>query len=67
MLGVKPVELAEIDGGGSGGGGDMTFAPVINIQGSADRSMVEEALAEAQARFEAWYLQMQRRQARTAY
>ena len=66
MLGVKPVELAEIDGG-SGGGGGMTFAPVINIQGSADRSMVEEALAEAQARFEAWYLQMQRRQARTAY
>ena len=45
----------------------MTFAPVINIQGSADRDMVEEALAEAQARFEAWYLQMQRRQARTAY
>ena len=66
MLGVKPVELAEIDGG-SGGGGGMTFAPVINIQGSADRDMVEEALAEAQARFEAWYLQMQRRQARTAY
>ena len=64
---MKPVELAEIDGGGSGGGGGMTFAPVINIQGSADRSMVEEALAEAQARFEAWYLQMQRRQARTAY
>lgn len=67
MLGVKPVELAEIDGGGSGGGGGIAFAPVINIQGSADRSMVEEALAEAQARFEAWYLQMQRRQARTAY
>lgn len=67
MLGVKPVELAEIDGGGSGGGGGITFAPVINIQGSADRIMVEEALAEAQARFEAWYLQMQRRQARTAY
>ena len=67
MLGVKPVELEEIDGGGSGGGGGMTFAPVINIQGSADRDMVEEALAEAQARFEAWYLQMQRRQARTAY
>ncbi|MBS5571801.1 MAG: phage tail tape measure protein [Clostridiales bacterium] len=67
MLGVKPVELAEIDGGGSVGGGGIAFAPVINIQGSADRSMVEEALAEAQARFEAWYLQMQRRQARTAY
>jgi TP901 family phage tail tape measure protein len=67
MLGVKPVELAEIDGGSSGGGGGMTFAPVINIQGNADRGMVEEALAEAQARFEAWYLQMQRRQARTAY
>ena len=27
MLGVKPVELAEIDGGGSGGGGGMTLAP----------------------------------------
>ena len=67
LPGVKPVELAEIDGGSSGGGGSMTFAPVINIQGSADRGMVEEALAEAQARFEAWYLQMQRRQARTAY
>ena len=67
MLGVKPVELAEIDGGGSGGRDGITYAPVINIQGSADRSMVEEALAEAQARFEAWYLQMQRRQARTAY
>lgn len=67
MLGVKPVELAEIDGGSPGGGGGMTFAPVINIQGNADRGMVEEALAEAQARFEAWYLQMQRRQARTAY
>ena len=67
MLGVKPVELAEIDGGSSGGGGGMAFAPVINIQGNADRGMVEEALAEAQARFEAWYLQMQRRQARTAY
>lgn len=67
MLGVKPMELEEIDGGGSGGGGGMTFAPVINIQGNADRSMVEEALAEAQARLEAWYLQMQRRQARTAY
>ncbi len=28
---------------------------------------LDEALAEAQARFEAWYLQMQRRNARTAY
>ena len=69
MLGVKPVELKEIpapEGGGFGGGG-ISFAPQIIIQGNADRSAVEEALAEAQARFETWYLQMQRKYARTAY
>ncbi|MDO5544948.1 MAG: phage tail tape measure protein [Eubacteriales bacterium] len=68
MLGVRPTELQEIpeSGGGTGSGG-ITFAPVINIQGNADRSVIDEALAEAQARFEAWYLQMQRKQARTAY
>ena len=32
-----------------------------------DARGLEIALAEAQARVEAWYLQMQRRQARTAY
>ena len=69
LLGVKPVELADIpapEGGGFGGGG-FTFAPQITIQGNADRDAVEAALAEAQARFEAWYLQMQRKYARTAY
>ena len=54
-------------GGGGFGGGGITFAPQITIQGNADRSVIDEALAEAQARFEAWYLQMQRRNARTAY
>ena len=67
MLGMKPLELAEIPESDSAGGGGMSFAPVINIQGNADRGMIDEALAEAQARFEAWYLQMQRKQARTAY
>lgn len=69
MLGVKPVELKEIpapEGGGFGGGG-ISFAPQIIIQGNADRSAMEEALAEAQARFETWYLQMRRKYARTAY
>lgn len=69
MLGVRPVELEDIperrergDGGGS-----FTFAPQVIIQGNADRSVIDEALAEAKAQFEAWYLQMQRRQVRTAY
>lgn len=68
MLGVRPTELADIpeSGGGTGGGG-ITFAPQIIIQGNADRSVIDEALEEARAKFEAWYLQMQRRQARTAY
>ena len=67
LLGVRPVELADIPAEGGIGGGGITFAPQITIQGSADRSVIDEALAEAQARFEAWYLQMQRRNARTAY
>lgn len=67
MLGVNPVELADIPAGDGFGGGGVTFAPQITIQGNADRSVIDEALAEAQARFEAWYLQMQRKQARTAY
>lgn len=67
LLGVRPVELANIPAEGGLGGGGITFAPQITIQGNADRSVIDEALAEAQARFEAWYLQMQRRNARTAY
>ena len=69
MLGVKPVELKELPEreNTGGGGGDFTFAPQIIIQGNADRSVIDEALAEAKAQFEAWYLQMQRKQARTAY
>ena len=67
MLGVQPAELKEIPEGGGGTGGGITFSPQIIIQGNADRSVIDEALAEAQARFEAWYLQMQRKQARTAY
>lgn len=67
MLGV---ELADIPAGGSSGGDTITFAPVVNIQGNADQSVVEavkKALAGERERFEAWYENMQRRQARTAY
>ena len=69
MLGVKPVELKELPEreNPGGGGGDFTFAPQIIIQGNADRSVIDEALAEAKAQFEAWYIQMQRRHARTVY
>lgn len=68
MLGVRPMELSDIpeQSGGTGAGG-FTFAPTIVIQGNADRSVIDEALAEAKAQFEAWYIQMQRKQARTAY
>lgn len=69
MLGVRPVELEEVpERRESGdGGGSFTFAPQVIIQGNADRSVIDEALAEAKAQFEAWYLQMQRKQVRTAY
>lgn len=62
------VELKEIDAPGQGqGGGGITFAPQINIQGNADRAVVEEALREAEARFAAWYEAYVRRRERTAY
>lgn len=67
MLGVRPTELQEIPERGGGDGGGITFAPQIIIQGNADRSVIDEALAEARAQFEAWYLQMRRRQERTVY
>lgn len=69
---ITPQKIVELkdpgDSPGNGGGqGNITYAPQITIQGNADRAVIDQALAEAQAKFEAWYLQMQRRQARTAY
>lgn len=52
---------------GGGGGGTFTFAPQITIQGNADRATIDAALEEAEARFQRWWEQMQRRQFRTAY
>ena len=69
MLGVKQVELDDIPARGSGGGG-LTFAPIINIQGNADQSaveMLESVLAGERERFEAWYEGMRRRELRTSY
>ncbi|MCM1295498.1 MAG: phage tail tape measure protein [Muribaculaceae bacterium] len=45
----------------------IVYAPQITIQGNADKATVEEALEEAQARFEQWYDQMMRRRQRTQY
>ena len=37
------------------------------LQSPADRAVLESVLNDAQQRFEMWYEQMMRRQARTAY
>ncbi len=47
------------------------FAPTINIQGSADKATIKNALAETmqdfEARMDAWWAKKQRMQARTVY
>lgn len=65
MLGLKEID-APIGRGGTGGG-QIVFAPQITIQGNADRAVIDEALAEAKAQFEAWYEEMVRRHRRTDY
>lgn len=72
MLGVNAVNLDEIERDGRGwgdypGGESITFAPQITIQGNADASVMEQAIAEMRSLFETWYEEMQRRRARTAY
>lgn len=73
--GGSAVELKEVNPGGqqtyiTGGdtnSGPVTFAPQITIQGNADRAVMEDVMADMQAKFETWYAQMQRRKARMAY
>ena len=69
MLGVNSIQLDEIGPvrNEPTGGGSITYAPQITIQGNADREVIDEALREAQDRFEAWYEQMMRQRARMAY
>lgn len=70
MLGVNSIQLDELKPEWNehpGDVGSITYAPQITIQGNADRGVIDEALREAQARFEAWYEQMMRQRARTAY
>ena len=63
------VELEDV-GGGAPGGDNITYAPQIIVQGNAGADTVEQIkqlLAEERARFEAWYEERRRREARTAY
>ena len=66
---IKLDEIERDDHGGrdAPGGENITFAPQITIQGNADASVMEQAVADMRSQFEAWYEQMQRRKARTAY
>lgn len=64
MLGLKEID-APIGRGETGG--QIVFAPQITIQGNADRAVIDEALAEAKAEFEAWYEEMVWRHRRTDY
>lgn len=66
---APPVELKDIngDGGGHDDWGSITWAPQITIQGNADKAVVEEALREAQERFEVWFEQMMRKRDRIRY
>lgn len=74
MLGVRSRELPALGGEGFFGKNSgensvqtITYAPQITIQGSADKGVVEEALSEAQRRFERWYEEMEKRKKRVAY
>ena len=53
------------------GANTFQFSPTINIQGSADRAVIESVLADAmqdfEARMDAWEARKQRRKARTVY
>lgn len=70
MLGVdNGIELDKIDRHETdgGGGGNITFAPQITIQGNADAEVMETMMEEMRSRFYEWYEDLQRRQVRTAY
>lgn len=71
MLGIgNAVELPEIgdgDNGGPFGGGGITFAPNIVIQGNADKADVEAAMQEAYDQFCGFMERYSRMTRRTAY
>lgn len=69
---AKELKGFDDDRGGIGDGdrfpsGGIVFAPQITIQGNADRAVVEEALQEAEERFEEWYERMERERGRREY
>lgn len=69
---AKELKGFDDDRGGKGDGdrfppGGIVFAPQITIQGNADKTVVEEALQEAEERFEQWYERMERERGRREY
>jgi len=54
--GSRPVKLLDLPGGGGMPGITITFAPQINIEGNADKETTDQALMEAQERFQAWVI-----------
>ena len=78
MLGVGngPMELQDLPMNAGGTPSfSVTFAPRIEIKGSADRSVVDKALRESEQRFETWmeenferlYNRMERERGRRVY
>ena len=53
-LGNKPAELKSLPAGAGGAGFSFTFSPQVVIQGNADRNVMDQAMGESEARFEAW-------------
>jgi hypothetical protein len=70
------MELYDIDdadmplrdyGGREQSSGDIIFSPQIIVQGNADKDMLNQLMADLQSKFEEWYEQHKRREARIAY
>lgn len=59
--------VKDIPNNAGGTVGNVVFAPQITIRGNGDQATIEEALREAEARFERWFEERARKEARTRY